>query len=729
MLNHIKSYSKFYTYALIILAVSLRIFLWNTGYEKEFSKAEKFTACVITCKIISVPEKGSSYTTFNAKITDGADITEAVRISVSNSEKTYFYCGDTVKLTIEPIVPNDEMNPGNFSYKRYLKSQGVCAAMKSDVIKVESVKHEKYYKFYKVRNEIIDNFFKYMPYNEASLATALITGNKKFLPDSAKNDFKKAGVYHVVAVSGLHLSIFILFMSYLYRRIRINIYVKRCIVFATNIVCTVFLFLFTGFGVSVERAALMTVILSLASLADREYSPGCSLAAAAVFIFIYKPYTFFDVSCRLSFLATAGIITGVFIIEKYELSEIKFHAIAESLILTVGAWIFTLPVSAYEFGGISLISFVSNLTIVALAPFALCFSYIFSVICLLMPEFICCAVAGAAAAPLNLLIKLSSFFANIPGAYVNVYPRMLYTLSINALILPTILFIIKHRYKVLCTVTLSGIITVNVCLAVSGLHAGSCKVSFVNVGQGDCAVVKTPQNQVIMIDCGSETQKQVAQNNVIPYLNRVNIAKINAVILTHYHDDHANGITQLIESGRVQKLYLPDCRIAEDEEELATTIVTKAVTADIPIEFISRGDKIKADKYSEFKILNPDKRLISDTNDKSVVAMLKCYNSRVLFTGDIGNETQYRLMKYDIKTDILKVPHHGGKSELSPLFAKNCKPEYAVISCGINNMYKHPHEHTLNAYKGSVIYRTDKDKLITFIINKNSVISKNERNN
>ncbi len=723
MLTHLKSYSKIYTYALIILAVSLRIFMWNVSYEKDFSIAEKLTPCVITCQISSVPEKVVSHTTFNAKIKDGAEISEAVRISVSNSEKLDFYCGDTVKLAVEPTVLYDEMNPGNFSYKEYLKSQGVCAAMKSDIVKVKSIKHEKYYKFYQVRNSIIDNFFKYMPYNEASLATALVTGNKKFLPDAIKNDFKEAGVYHIVAVSGLHLSIFILFMSYLYKRIKNNLYIKQYIAFAVNLICTVFLFSFTGFGVSVERAALMTILLNLAAVANKEYTPGFSLAAAAVIIFIFRPYSFFDVSCRLSFLATAGIITGVFIIQKYNLNELKFHSTIESLILTVGAWIFTLPVSVYEFGGISLISFVSNITIVALAPFALCFSYIFSVACMIMPEFIRTATAGAAVAPLNLLIKLSSIFADIPGAYVSVYPQMMYTLSINALIFPAILFIIKQRHRVLCTITLSGIITLNMCLAFGGLQAGSCKISFINVGQGDCAVIKTPKNQVIMIDCGSETQRQIAQNNVIPYLNRANIAEINAAILTHYHDDHANGIIPLIESGKIRRLYLPDCHSADDEKKLEDMIVTKAVAANIPIEFISKGDKIKADKHSEFNILNPDKKLTSDANNKSIVAMLNCYNSRVLFTGDIEKETQYRLMKSDIKTDILKVPHHGGKSELSPLFAKKCKPKYAVISCGTNNMYKHPHAHTLNAYNGSVIYRTDKDRLVTFTITENSINS------
>ena len=724
MLTRLKDNAKVYVYILIIILVTLRIFIWNSNFNKEFEKCENIRSCVITCRITSIPVCKNSYVSFNAKVTAGMCIPDMVHISIKNASNLNLCYGDSLKLSAQNRPADDAMNPGNFSYRHYLKSQGVCMSLSSDIMRIKSIRHGNFSKFYSVRKSLTNKLFKYMSYNEASLANALVTGSKNELTDTVKSDFKKAGVYHIVAVSGLHLNMFILFMSYLYMHIKSKMHKKQFIILAANLLCTGFVFMFTGFGISVARAAFMTIILSLSVIVYRRYSPVHALITAAVILFLYKPYTVFDISCQLSFLATLGILAGVYIVEKYKVNEWKFKALPESLILTTGAWLFTLPVTVYAFGGVSLISFISNLLILVAAPFALCFSYLFSVICLIMPDFICRAAACITVVPLRFLINCSAFFASIPGAYVSVYPRALCMISINAAVLPAIILMCKKKYRILCTAVFIGIIAADISFVIYDLPIKPCTVSFMNVGQGDCSIIRTPEGRVVMIDCGSDSEEQITDNNILPYLYRSNIPQIDIAVISHYHKDHTSGIISLIKNHKIKKLMLPHCKTADDENEIADLIMSSALEENTAVEFISKGSTVKTDKYSGLTVLNPEKNLITDANNKSLVIMFNCYNTRVLFTGDIEDNTQYNLLSEDIKADILKIPHHGGRSLMSRMFAEKCSPKYAVISCGIDNRYGHPNPDTLKAYTDSIIYRTDKNKMTEFIIDKNSIVPK-----
>lgn len=724
MLTRLKTHSITCVYIIFVSLILLRIYTWNKNFDKEALKCENIGECTVTCKIASIPTVKKSNVSFEANVIKGPDVTNKIYVRIKNGENLRLCYGDKITLTADNYPAKNEMNPGNFSYKYYLKSCGICMSLSSDVMRIRSVQSGKFHKLYNLRNRISENLFKYLPYNEASLANALVTGSKNELSEDLKSDFKKSGVYHIVAVSGLHLDIFILFMSYIYMQIKAKNHKKQYIILISNIAVAGFVYMFTGFGVSVARAALMTIILSISAITYRKYSSVHALFAAAAILFLHSPHTILNTSCQLSFLATFGILVSAFIITKYNINKMKYGKIAESLILTFGAWFFTLPVTVYVFGGVSMISFISNLVVLAAAPFALGFSYVFSALSIFMPDFICRIAACVTMIPLRFLINSADFFASIPGAYINVYPKTIFYVTVNLLFIPAFFLMLRKKYRLACSLVFVGIIAVDSAFIIHDTHSNVCMVSFMNVGQGDCTIIQTPTNKAVMIDCGSESENEVAESNILPYMYRSGIKKIDAAIITHYHNDHANGIITLMENNKIQKLYLPRCRPSEDEQKLANEILKTAVKRNISVEFIEHKNKIFLDEESEIDVLSPEKNLITDANNKSLVLMFKCFGEKILFTSDIEENTQYKLLSKNIKADILKIPHHGGKSLLSSNFAQKCMPEYCIISCGVNNSYNHPHSDTLDAYDCFKIYRTDENGMIEFEITEKSLIPK-----
>ena len=216
--------------------------------------------------------------------------------------------------------------------------------------------------------------------------------------------------------------------------------------------------------------------------------------------------------------------------------------------------------------------------------------------------------------------------------------------------------------------------------------------------------------------------ENVYENNVLPYMNYENINKIDLAFVSHYHTDHSNGIVSMMKDKRIKTLILPDRMLSDDEKTLSDTLIKTALKNKVTVLFAAKGDSFETDKNSTLTILAPQKEICTDANNASMVIKFTCNKTDILFAGDISEISQYNLMtNYDIRSDIVKVPHHGGYSKMSEKFAKATGCDYAVISCGVDNKYSHPAKNTLNAYSDAKILRTDKSKTIKFIIHKDHV--------
>lgn len=700
-------------YVLACLIVIYRIFAFEHSILQDKKSLKEGTICTVTCRVASLPAESYNSVSFIADYLSGQKIKGKLSINIKGAYLDDFCFGDTLTLRGTITHPAPAMNPGGFDERNYLKSQGASVIFDSSVAEINNHKKSFLTSFYKMRKNVTEKLFEYLPEAEASLVNALVTGSKSEMYDALKENYRRAGVYHVIAVSGLHLSMLIVFISALYINLKLKRRHRSLIAFAGTFGACMFMFAFTGFGVSVERAALMAMLVCTAPFLGREYSSFVSLFWVTCIVLISEPYSYCDVSFQLSFSATAGVLCGVQLSRKLNLNRFIFGGIMESFLITICATFVSMPFVVYAFKGFSIAGIVSNLVILMIVPVVLAMAYVFAIICMIAPTRICQAASYIIAVPAYAMNLFTDFFANLPLAYINISPG-LFTVMFSQFAAAFVLLKLRKRKisLVLCVI----FIIANFSFVSYNRAKDFCTVTFLNVGQGECALIRDSDGNTMMIDCGSESKADTSDTEVIPYLNCKGIYNIDVVVVTHYHDDHVNGILTLIERGYVEKLVVPDRPASDDEATNLKSLHETALRYNIPIERICKGDEISFGKAGKLSVLSPKDTYELDANNNSLVTSFKYEGFSFLFTADIEEYGMYAILDQLEDTNVIKVAHHGGRSALSDSIAQAAKAEYAVISCAKNNKYKHPHNDTLQAFKDSQILRTDKEGPITFII-------------
>lgn len=237
------------------------------------------------------------------------------------------------------------------------------------------------------------------------------------------------------------------------------------------------------------------------------------------------------------------------------------------------------------------------------------------------------------------------------------------------------------------------------------------------LGNGDCTVIKTPQNKIIVIDTGEQ------ENVIAKYLLDKKIKKVDYLIISHFDSDHCKSAIEIIEKLKVKQIVIgKQAKLSKEFENL----IDMAKENKINIQIVKAGDTLKLDKYTSFKILWPDRNLLQDNplNNNSIVAKLEYKSFSMLFTGDIEALAEKQIVskykKDELQANILKVAHHGSKTSSINEFVEKVRPQISVIGVGENNKFGHPNLQTLETLKsyGSKVYRTDLGGEITIRVNK-----------
>lgn len=551
----------------------------------------------------------------------------------------------------------------------------------------------------------------------APFIMSIITGDRSLLTKDTRDAFNATGLAHILSISGAHfgLLLFILFRIFklLVRMLPHNILVRLTIYLTPSqiaaILCVPFMTVYLGISdmsIPSIRAFIMITLFLFGLLIHRKGFWLNTLLFAAVVIILIQPDSILDLSFQLSFIAVLCI--GIAAqqrtsddVPRKSATFLKFcsSAVKISLAATIG----TAPLVAYHFHYFSLISPITNLIITPIIGFVILpITIVSSFIFLAFGVF-----------PLHSFVDTITIFVlkaikhiaqwNFVDIKIPAFPLILLIMFYIGVL---IYVIIEVRFKAFKRGEYKKIVAVAIIPML--LYAGikffepkKLKITHLDVGQGDSAVVELPDSRTLVIDTGRRGV-QTAE-----FLRYRGIKKIDAIILSHGQSDHAGGIWYLLKNFKVYEIW-DNGRLIYPDESL-----------ELKYRGFQRGDVIEGKGY-RITVLHPYDgfyTLYSDDNDEnndSLVLKIQGRRNAFLFTGDIEEEAEEDLSYLDghIKSSVLKVPHHGSRTSLSEMFFNTVSPEIAVISVGRKNLYNHPHGETLEMLNRAKIFRTDRDGAI-----------------
>ena len=715
--------------ATILCAISLGLYEHN--YHQVSDKLNVLDKEIfVYCKIESFPKAQNVNTSFCARIkecSDKAFVGEGVYVVIKDLKKE-LQKGDYVKFKALLSAPDSASNEGAFDYRNYLKSLDVSAICYPKVEDVKITKSNSFLKeIYEIRNDFIENCYKYIYKSGAGLVSAVLTGDRTGLGGEVSDSFKLAGIYHIVAISGLHLNLFIFAICDTISKSRMTRKKKAFWSFAGCVVIGFFVMVFTGFGISVVRAFVMMLILFSGLLVPRESDSKNSLFVTGFVIIFFMPYTVYSVSWWLSFLSTLGVIDGVRFTNRIKgnehLSKIASNFFLETFIISAFTSVYTLPVTAVVFGYLPLYSWIANAFVLPVMSIFMALGVVFAFSCAFLPLIFPVMLGFALTSMGEYICFVAKTIAYLPFATIATYPDTIWhllCLSVCAYCLFSMLR--KRQYIRIGLFMLSLVVALTAFLMYNNVHK-EMKITFADSGQGDCTLLEI-NGYNIMIDCGTQDEMGFALSSLDTMLRAKNIRKLDALFITHYHTDHTNGALYLLEQGKAENLVLPlyyDLREVE-ARKIRDGLLKMAVKTDTKIHYVSAGSKIDLGDDASLEILLPNDEMFFENNDMSLVSKITYGKTKALFLGDAEDYGQKYAMQKDIDCDILKLAHHGGHCDMSESTIKKASPSVAVASCGKYNNYGHPDKRVLDFLEklGCEVYRTDKNGAVTIRADKNA---------
>lgn len=685
-----------------IFLVILTIILNKIGYE--FGKYEGKKEGVFYAKVISEAEEKNYVYSYQAEI----DNKKFILYIPKDVEKLEY--GSIIKINAQYTEATRDRNYGGFNYKTYLRTKKIYGIF--NVENVEIVKNGSDNIIIKLRKYIKSKLREKLKKENSELAISLIVGDRSHISSEVEDNFKKANLMHMLAISGAHFSYVILIATFISNRLQ-----HKRLGQLIQIIAIIFFMNLTGNTASVVRAGIMSILLIGSSICKRQNDSLNNIAISAIIQIINNPYIIFDSGFMLSYSGVLGIILFY--------KKISEHIHFKSIALTISANIFIIPIMIYNFHTISGSFIISNI----------CASWLLGIIIIL--EFISlCIPIKLLYMILDLLImmlrKIAEICANIPFAQMYV-PRyaIFFVIVIYILIFCRKLKCKKYVYSFL-TIGVSILLIVNF----TDVYQDRMRINFIDVGQGDSCLIRYKGTN-IMIDSGGSLSKNkdgksydIGENVLNNYLLNRGITRLDYIMASHFDEDHSQGFIFLLKNMKVKNVIISEQYKTSSIYEQFKQICKKQ---NIQIIYVRSGDEIRI-KDLAFKILHPKSKenQISENplNNNAIVCMVKYKNRRILFTGDIEKVAENEMVKEytnGLKADILKVGHHGSKTSTTKEFLDLINPSVALIGVGQNNKFGHPNEDVIKRLeeKNIQIYRTDEMGEISVIIDKNGKIKIN----
>lgn len=552
-----------------------------------------------------------------------------------------------------------------------------------------------------LRDTLMDTF----PADAGGFACALLLGDRDGLSYEVESDLAVSGILHIIAVSGLHVTI----LFGLFHTLALK---NRFLTFLFAVPVLVLFAAVVGFTPSVTRACIMTILMILADLVNKEYDPPTELAFAVFVMLVGNPMTVISVSFQLSVGCVVGILMFSEKIRKWmsapgRLGEAKGKGIiarlkrwfTSSVSVSLSAMVFTTPLVACYFGMVSLVGVLTNL----LTLWIISFIFYMSAGCAILGLFdlpIASAMGWITAWPIRYVLSIAGILADFPLAAAYTSSPYIVIWLIGCYVLLGIYIFTKHKHAI--AFTCGVVITLTLAMAASWteplLH--ECCVTVVDVGQGQSVILQSG-GRTYIVDCGGNSGEYAADQTA-SYLLGHGISRVDGIILTHYDEDHCGGIPYLLTRINVDQLFLPKTEGWEEQIPLLTQGI------DIPVKPVE-DDLLLTYGTTGITLIAPD-TYISD-NDSSICVLFQTENCDILVTGDRGELGEMLLMHdYELpKLELLIAGHHGSSTSTGEELLTATDPETVFISVDENNRYGHPSDKLLARLEkhGCRVYRTD----------------------
>lgn len=636
-------------------------------------------------------------------------------------QDTNFY-GRICHITGQLSNPSIAKNPNAFNYRKYLASKQIykifeltrhplqrCAEVKSTPVTLIK----------ELRFNGIHYLEKHFPTELAALSAALIFGDRSMFDPALLTDYQKSGIVHLLAISGLHVSLLIGMVFHLGIRIGLT---RQFMMNFLLVVLPIYAIL-TGASPSVIRAVLMLflVLLVLKWKKQIKMSPIDAISLTLMIYVFFTPLIILDAGFQLSFsVSFAIILSSASLLPRYQ------QTISAMIVISIIAQLAALPILLYHFFETSLISIAANLLYIPLFSFVflpgLYFLYFIQITFGDTPSILVEIMMKIITLANGLIGYIADFsFAQFVTGRPHLLNFIIY-LVINLLIF--LLWEAGLQQKRKAKVMLLALILFSFQPAWNWANPYG-EVTMIDVGQGDSILIRYPfGNGTYLIDTGGTIQFEeeewkkaakpfeVGRDVVVPFLKGKGITKLDKLILTHGDNDHIGGTLSVLKEIEVKQIIVPS---VADPSKAEFTIIQEAHKKGIEVIRVAEGSQWK-NENSLFYVLSPEENYQGERNSGSIALVANIGGLNWFFGGDLDQEGEERILKKypTLNIDVLKAGHHGSKTSSSELFIDKITPTIAWISVGERNRYGHPHTEVLKHLSKTTIYRTDQHGAITY---------------
>lgn len=660
--------------------------------------------------------------------TGAREVSGLLLLSLRQARREWYF-GDRVRFAVSPRIPANSGNPVGFDYASYLaRRQIYLTGFLDNDEKVEllaragpglwsTVEHMR-----RAIRGFIDR--RFAPENGA-LLKALVIGDRSGLSPELSRSFTVAGVAHLLSISGLHVGMFGL-VAFLLTRYLGSLSVAFLLRFnllkvaaTASCLAAIFYTAMAGAQVPTVRTAIMIGVYVLALLLDREEEILNSLCLAALIIALYWPGAVMEVSFQLSFLAVLFIIWGTRKFQEWwpdrrreglpEERWPKLRRVALYLAVPLLATIGTGPMIAYHFGYLSLAGLFANPVVVPLVGFGVVpLGLLIGFLSLVAPA-LALPLVWLADPLLSLVIGIVGFFSRLPFAAIAVPVPNPYEVVLLYLLVFSLFGLRRGVASRVGAIAVCSLIFADAFYwARERWYREELRVTYLDVGQGDAAVVEFPGSRVLVVDAGGTVSGEFDTGEAIlaPFLRSRKILRVDYVVVTHWRVDHYGGMRRIVEEfGPSEFWSAPGRGETARSAELEAAVKRSGVKARV----LASGEPCRMIDQVEFCVLYPGDR----ARPSSLVLRLTWRKVSFLFAGDIERRDEKALLQgaTDLASAVLKVPRHGSHGSSSEEFVAAVKPKLAIFSVGRRNRFGFPRDEVVSRYRaaGAGILRTDED--------------------